>query len=162
MHENVIHGSFHDPYEQHDYQDLFALSMENTCHLEKADKMSVINTFIDQDVNSMINDPIKKYLGCWQQNKHYFPDFLWASKNAWVSRLLRVSCYLKDLAAKGFVPFHLFHPNSKILREIQTKNLLTTLVDTGQFVHEISLWSSQSIMHWICHVSQFTELSPML
>ena len=76
MHENIIHGSFHDPYEQHDYQDFFALSMENTCHLEKADKMSVINTFIDQDVNSMINDPIKKYPGCWQQNKHYFPDFL--------------------------------------------------------------------------------------
>ena len=97
-----------------------------------------------------------------QQNKYYFLDYLWAAKNAWVSRLLRVSCYLKDLAAKGFVPFHLFHPNSKILREIQTKNLLTTLVDTGQFVHEISLWSSQSIMHWICHVSQFTELSPML
>ena len=28
MHENIIHGSFHDPYEQHDYQDFFALSME--------------------------------------------------------------------------------------------------------------------------------------
>ena len=158
MHENIIHGSFHDPYGT-------ARLSRFVCIID-GEHMSFgkgwQNAFIDQDVNSMINDPIKKYLGCWQQNKHYFPDFLWASKNAWVSRLLRVSCYLKDLAAKGFVPFHLFHPNSKILREIQTKNLLTTLVDTGQFVHEISLWSSQSIMHWICHVSQFTELSPML
>ena len=35
--------------------------------MEKADKLSVSNNFIDQDVNFKINDHVKKfYLGCWQ------------------------------------------------------------------------------------------------
>ena len=49
--------------------------------MEKADKMSVINTFIDQDVNSMIiNDPIKKYLGCQQHRKKTNTTFLTTSE----------------------------------------------------------------------------------
>ena len=42
--------------------------MENTCRLEKADKMSVRNIFIDKGANFKINDHITEYfLGCRQQ-----------------------------------------------------------------------------------------------
>ena len=55
--------------------------MENTCRLEKADKMSVRNIFIDKGANFKINDHITEYfLGCRQQRNKTNTTFLTSSE----------------------------------------------------------------------------------